>query len=92
MKIETKQVIDFYDLFNEAEKRLGWSWNKCCSIFHGKEVICSPESPNSKTMELIDEKYYQKKAKEGDEQAMAFKLIHDIMRENNLEEVTISTD
>ena len=92
MKIETKQIIDFSDLFSEAEKRLGWGWNKCCDIFHRKEIICSPENPNSRTMYLDDEKYYEKKAKEGDETAMAYKLIHDIMKENNLEEVIINTD
>lgn len=92
MKIEKISTLDFADLFEEAKKRLGWSWNKCCDIFHRGEIICSPENPKFRDMYLDDVEFYEKKAKEGDEKAMGHKLIHDILRENNLEEIRIITD
>ena len=92
MEITKETIIDFSDLFTEAGKRLGWPWNKCCDIFHGNNIICSPENPNSCVMYLDDTDYYEKRSKEGDEEAMGYKLIHDIMRENNLTKVRIVTD
>ena len=92
MKINKVPVLKHDELFGEAEKRLGWSWNKCCNIFHGEEVISSPEYPNYRDMDLENEDYYEEQAKQGNEVGMAYKLIHDLMKENNIEELKIITD
>ncbi len=92
MKIKQKNTLNFSVLFKEAKNKLGWSWNKCCDIFHRGEIICSPENPSFRNMYLEDEKYYEEKAKAGDEKAMGYKLIHDIMKENNIKELKIITD
>lgn len=92
MKIKKENILDFSELFNEAKKRLGWSWNKCCDIFHSGEIICSPENPNFAVMYLDDIEYYEEKAAQGDEKSMGYKLIHDIMRENEIEKLKIITD
>lgn len=91
MKIKKENILDFSDLFEEAKKRLGWSWNECCDIFHREEIICSPENRSFRDMYLDDTEYYETKAKEGDKIAMGYKLIHDIMRENNLDKLKIIT-
>ena len=92
MKITKEAVLNFSELFMEAEKRLDWHWNKCCDIFHRGEIICSPENSRSRVMYMDDVDYYKNKASEGDENAMGYKLIHDIMRENNVTELRIVTD
>lgn len=92
MKIKKESVLDFSELFSEAKKRLNWEWNKCCTIFHGGEIICSPENPNSKIIYLDDMDYYEEEAKKGDEYAIARKLIFDLMIENNLDQLRIVTD
>lgn len=92
MKINKTNVMNFSELFYEAEKRLGWSWNKCCDIFHRKEIICSPENPNFKNVSTDDREYYKDLADKGDEIGMAYKLIQDILEENNIDEITILTD
>lgn len=92
VKIKKESTLDFSNLFLEAEKRLGWSWNKCCDIFHRGEIICTPENPKFKNMYLEDVEYYREKAKKGDEEGMAYSLIFDIMEENKIEELKIITD
>lgn len=91
VKFKTEVTLNFAELFAEAERRLGWSWNKCCNIFHRGEIICSPESPNIGYGSVDEYDYWKEKAEAGDEKAMAYVLIAELLKENNFTNCKIIT-
>ena len=83
-------VVDSWDIFTFAEKKLGWSWNKCCDQFLRSEIIRYKEPSEFYLTDTESEVEYQKDDSKYERKA-AYQCLVDFMKENNITSMLVKS-